>query len=155
MLASNNLALVASTNERQITLYELFDEYLDTLTSNSVKQFRYYINDFKKYFEDIYIDEITVNDVQKYINSKISMNLRDTTVYRYYRMLKTIFNYAVSHSYIDKNVCEGVKVKYKLRADTRIVDYSKRYIKKLLKLYKHTSIYYIVLVALHTRHEKN
>ncbi len=137
---------------KQIRLYDLFDEYLLSISIDSSKCLKYYIRDFEKYFENKYIDEFNVNDIQRFINNKISHNLKDTTIYRYYRMLKTIFNYAVSHEYISKNPCCGVKVKHKLRADIKALDYSKRYIKSLLKLYKKTVIYYIVLIAVHTRY---
>lgn len=105
MLESNSLAY-ASTNERQITLYELFDRYLESLNKTSADSIKYYINDFKNYMKNDYLINITVDNIQDLINYKRCMLLKDTTIYRYYRMLKTIFNYAVSHDYIDKNPCE-------------------------------------------------
>ena len=48
----------------------------------------------------------------------------------------------------------GANVKYAYK-EKRIVDYSRKYIKNLLKLFKNTKIYYIVFVAVHTRHEKS
>lgn len=140
-----------STNERKIKLYELFDEYLETLSSSSYTTINYYIQDFKKYISNKNVSRINVNDIQKYINSKKSANLKETTVYRYYRLLKTIFNYAISHEYIEKNPCCGVSIKHALRSYIKNIDYSRKYIKKLLKLFKNTKLYYIVLVALHTR----
>lgn len=105
MLNNTNLALVASTSKREIDLYTLLDEYLITVSKESAKSISYYIGDFKKFLENKYISNVTVNDIQRYINYKSSLNLKDTTIYRYYRMLKTIFNYAVSHEYIEKNPC--------------------------------------------------
>lgn len=155
MLQSNNLVLFASTNERQILLYELFDKYLKTLSSSSYNTIKYYIEDFKKHMGNKYILDITVDDIQYYINYKKDLNLKDSTIYRYYRMLKTIFNYAISHKYLKENPCVGVKVKHQLRCALKNINYSKSYIKKLLKLYKHTNLYYIVLIALHSRYEKS
>ncbi len=105
MLASSNLVQVASTYERKITLYDLFDEYLKSLNKSSADNIKYYIRDFKNIIENKQIEDVSVNDIQLYLNYKKNMNLKSTTIFRYYRMLKTIFNYAISHNYIDKNPC--------------------------------------------------
>ncbi len=146
-----SLAHVANTNIRQyITLYALFDEYLESVSENSRDTISYYLNDFKKVVEDKNILAVTVNDIQKYINYKKSQNLKDSTLFRYYRMLITVFNYALSHEYIEKNLVKNVNVKSQY-SETRDIDYSKKYIRSLLKLFKKTNLYYIVLIALHTR----
>ncbi len=154
MFQSSNLAY-ASTNKREIKLYELFDEYLMTLSSSSYATIKYYIEDFKKFICNKNVSEVTVNDIQKYINYKKALNLKDTTIYRYYRFIKTIFNYAISHEYIEKNPCVGVKIKYTPRSHIRNIDYSRKFIKKLLKLFRHTKLYYVVLIAVHTRYAKD
>lgn len=146
-----SLAHVANTNIRQyITLYALFDEYLESISEKSRDTISYYLNDFKKVVEDKDILAVTVNDIQKYINYKKSQNLKDSTLFRYYRMLITVFNYALSHEYIEKNLVKNVNVKSQY-SETRDIDYSKKYIRSLLKLFKKTNLYYIVLIALHTR----
>lgn len=141
--------------EKKITLYNLFDEYLSTLRQNTATTYQFYINDFKCFIEDKELQDVNVNDIQKYINYKVKSKLKDVTVYRYYSMLKTIFNYAISHEYLQKNPCVGVKVKYAVRSDMRKINYSRRYIRKVSKLFKKTRLYYIVFTALHTRNEKN
>lgn len=89
-----------------ILLYDLFNEYLNSISKSSSECIKYYIKDFKNFFiQNKHISCITVNDIQKYINYKRSFNLKDTTLYRYYRMIKTIFNYAISHEYLEKNPC--------------------------------------------------
>lgn len=146
-----SLAHVANTNIRQyITLYALFDEYLESISEESRNAVSYYLNDFKKVVEDKNILAVTVNDIQKYINYKKSQNLKDSTLFRYYRILITVFNYALSHEYIEKNIVKNVNVKTQY-SETRDIDYSKKYIRNLLKLFKKTNLYYIVLIALHTR----
>lgn len=151
----NSFLAYASTNKREIKLYELFDEYLQTLSSSSYTTIKYYIEDFKKFIFNKNVFDVTVNDIQKYINYKKALNLKDTTIYRYYRLLKTIFNYAISHEYIDKNPCANVSVKHAHRSHIKNIDYSRKYIKKLLKLFRNTKLYYIVLVAVHTRYAKS
>ncbi|MCI8519739.1 MAG: hypothetical protein HFJ51_06900, partial [Clostridia bacterium] len=121
----------------------------------SADNIKYYINDFKKFMKNGYLTNITVDDIQNFINYKRCMLLKDTTVYRYYRMLKTIFNYAISHKYIVENPCCGVKVNHVLREYVKDIDYSKKYIKQLKKLFKNTKLYFFVLLDLHTRYEKS
>lgn len=149
--------LPSSTNiaEKKITLYNLFDEYLSTLRQNTATTYQFYINDFKNFFENKDLYEINVNDIQKFVNYKVKLKLEDVTVYRYYSILKTIFNYAISHEYLQKNPCVGVKVKFAIRSEMRKINYSKKYIKKIKKTFKKTKLYYIVYTALHTRNEKN
>lgn len=141
--------------EKKITLYNLFDEYLSTLRQNTATTYQFYINDFKCFVEDKELQDVNVNDIQKYINYKVKSKLKDVTVYRYYSILKTIFNYAISHEYLQKNPCKGVKVKFAIRSEMRKINYSKKYIKKIKKTFKKTKLYYIVYTALHTRNEKN
>lgn len=54
-----------------------------------------------------------------------------------------------------KILASGVKVKHVYRSNTQNIDYSKKYIKKLKKLFKKTRLYYFVLLDLHTRYEKS
>lgn len=49
----------------------------------------------------------------------------------------------------------GIKVKHVYRNEIRDIDYSKKYIRSLKKLFKQTRLYYFVLLALHTRNEKS
>lgn len=106
MLVQTNLAY-ASTNEREtIYLYDLFDRYLKSISENSANTLRFYINDFKKFINNKDISTITVDDIQLIINSKKAQNLKDSTLYRYYQILQTVFNYAILHEYIDKNPCK-------------------------------------------------
>lgn len=154
-MSVSSLALINDTYERKMTLYELFDEYLSTLKKTTATTYQFYINDFKYFVENKELQEVTVNDIQTYINYKITANLKDVTVFQYFSMINTIFNYAVSHNYLDTNPCENVKVKRVYRSAPRNIDYSKRYIKKLLKLFKKTKLQSIVLVAVHTRNEKS
>jgi len=151
MLTRSTLAFTASTNERKIKLLNLCNEYLESVSSSSATTIDYYLKDFLKFVSNKYVTDITVDDIQKYINYKKSNNLKDTTIYRCYRILKTLFNYAVSHEYLSANVCENVKVKH-AKSSMHDIDYSKKYIKRLLKLFKHTDLYYVVLVAVHARY---
>lgn len=106
MISTSNLALVASTNEREITLHDLCDMYLQILSKSSLKSIKYYLQDFENFISNKYISDITVNDIQSYVNFKKAINIKNTSIYRYFSSLKTLFNYAISHEYIDKNPCK-------------------------------------------------
>lgn len=106
MLENTNLALVASTSKRKITLHDLFDKYLKTLSASSRSTIRYYTRDFENFTKVEYAADITIDDIQEYIDYKKDMNLEDSTIFRYYENLTTIFNYAISHEYITKNPCK-------------------------------------------------
>lgn len=105
MLTSNNLALVASTNEREITLHDLCDKYLQTLSKASINSVKYYLQDFENFISNKNISSITIDDIQSYVDYKKAICLEDSSIYRYSSALKTLFNYAVSHKYIDENPC--------------------------------------------------
>ena len=89
-MSYSSLALATNTYERQMMLYDLFDEYLKSLKEESSKTYQTYINDFKNFFENKDLYEINVNDIQKFVNYKVKLKLEDVTVYRYYSILKTI-----------------------------------------------------------------
>lgn len=88
-----------------ILLSDLISEYLLSVAQTSVKSLSYYLNDFLLYCTNKHIDDITVNDIQHYINNKQNQELKDTTIYRYYSNIKTLFNYAISHECLEKNPC--------------------------------------------------
>ncbi len=151
MLASHSLALMTSTHKRML-LSQLIDEYLSSINLEESHIKRYELNDFMKFTSDKLISDITIHDIQNYISFKQSRNLKSTTIYKYLCILRVLFNYAISHKYIKENPCEGILVNYKSKKNTHTIDYSKKYIRKILELFKNTNLYYVVLIALHTRY---
>lgn len=115
MLANHSLALMTSTHER-ILLSDLIDEYLSSLAQSSAKNLSYFFNDFLTFCTDKYINDITIRDIQKYINYKQSQNLKSTTTYKYLCVLRVLFNYAVSHKYLNENPCERCCSKLQIKA---------------------------------------
>ena len=153
MVSSSNLALVASTNERQISLYDLFDFYLETITNrNSYYTTKNLLTTYKRYFYNRNARDLDTVEIQKFVNYHKRRDISELTLYNYFKVLKSVFNFAIHNNFIDKNPCDNVKIKHVYKKD-RIIIYSRKYLKQLLKLYKHTYIYYCVLIALHTRHE--
>lgn len=154
MLENTNLALVASTSKRQITLYELFDEYLRnySYSNNSKYNAEHYILKIKKYFKDIDINDINRDLVQDYINHLTCIEcLGKSYINNLFSRLKAVLNYAISKNYIEYNVCDN-KVKFeRVRHVKRSIDFSKKFIRKILKMFKKTYMYNIVYFDLQTR----
>ena len=154
-MSVSSLALINDTYERKMTLYDLFDKYLSSLRKSTATNYQCYINDFKSFFKNKDLYDVNVNDIQEFVDYKVSLELKEVTVYRYYSILKTIFNYAISHEYLQTNPCKNVKIKFSIRSDMRKINYSRRYIRKVIKLFNKTKLRFIVLTAVHTRNEKN
>lgn len=152
MSRDNDLVITANTNIRGILLYDLFDLYLDTITNkNTLYSTKNIIKNFKSYFSNKNICYITASEIQIFINYYKHKNIEDITLYHYYRVLKSIFNFAINNNYLIKNPCNNLKIKHVYKKD-RFINYSKKYLKELLKLFKNSNIYLCVLIALHTRH---
>lgn len=155
VLVSTNLALAKSINfnKRNLGLFDLFDEYYENYHhSNTTKyEIKLMIMNFKNFFRhNKLITEITVDDIQSYVNYEYCFNkLKDSTVYLRYQRLKAIFNYAIKKEYLTNNPCKNVNVKrvYYVR---RKIDCSRRFIKKILRLFKKTNLYQLIYLDLHT-----
>ena len=105
MLASHSLALMTSTHKRML-LSQLIDEYLSSINLEESHIKRYELNDFMKFTSDKLISDITIHDIQNYISFKQSRNLKSTTIYKYLCILRVLFNYAISHKYLEENPCK-------------------------------------------------
>lgn len=134
-------------------LYDLFDLYLENTvySSNTYKTVSNYISKiYKNYFKNIDLEEITSVNIANFIKFEQALGLKDITIYTYYKILNIIFNFAIKNNFISKNPCNNVHVKH-VSYVPRNLDYSKKYIKQLLKLFKNTKFYALVFLDLHTR----
>lgn len=137
-------------------LYDLFETYLKNcnLANNTYKCVENYIEKiYKAYFRNIEITEITTNDINRFIRFEKATMIKDVTIYTYFKQLKTIFNYAIKNELLEKNPCANAQIKSVIYVK-RNLDYSKRYIKQLLKLFKNHALYSLILLDIHTRNEK-
>ena len=138
-------------------LYDLFDLYLESAiySPNTYKTVSNYISKiYKDYFKNVDLEEITSINIAGFIKFEQAIKLRDNTIYTYYKILKIIFNFAIKNNFIAENPCKNVHVKH-VSYVPRNLDYSKKYIKQLLKLFKKTEFYTLVFLDLHTRITQN
>lgn len=136
-----------------IKLYDLLDEWFNehVLVYNADNtQFlrKQYIVIYKKNFENKNIRDITSTDVNNYV--KRNKRLSKTTLYSQIKILSSIFNYAIRKKYLEYNVCKDINFSTLKKPKPIYVNYSKRYVKNILKLYKNTKIHLPVLLALET-----
>lgn len=133
-------------------LYNLFEKFLEnsTFAHSTYNNFSRFIEKVcKPFFKDKDIKEITDNDISSFIKLQKAAGLKDVTIYSYYKQLRIIFNYALRHNWIAENPCNNVSVK-KVTSVERNLDYSKKYIRQLLKLFKNSPLYPVVFLDLHT-----
>lgn len=134
-------------------LYDLFEAYLENkvLAESTKRSLEGDIkNVYKPFFRNVEIEQITTDDICRFINFKKATCVKNITIYGYYRRLSAFFNYAIQRDLLTKNPCKNVNVEH-ISYVKRDLDYSKRYIKELIKLFKNTKFYYMVLFDLHTR----
>ena len=138
-----------------MTLYELFDEYLNNYraSNNSKYNARRIIKKAKEYFiNDVDITTITRKQIDDYISYLYNVEMvTKSYTYTIYQRLKAIFNYAIKQGYLKENPCNNVNVT-KVRYVKRVVslDYSKKNIKEILRTFKKTDLYNFVYLDLHT-----
>lgn len=146
-------------NMTNILLYDLFDEYLESCNAQSNTKYcmKNFINNIlKKYFRNIDINNVTHKHIQNFINFEKAQLLQEITIYNYFKTIKSIFNFAVKCKYIQSNPCQNVRIK-RVIFKQRALDYSRSYIKQLLKAFKKTKklkMYMCVFLAIHTRNAK-
>jgi integrase len=96
----------------KIKLHQLKTKYLDY--AKSVKSPRTIdrdinaLNHFIEYFGNCFISNLNTRLVENYRISRMQ-KVRIETVNLEWRHLKTVFNWAVNHDYIDKNPLSGIK----------------------------------------------
>lgn len=152
-------------------LFDLFDEYIRNYhyENTSKHEAMSNISHYKKYFIEKEnksteesaenaekkgvnkdISEYTQEDIQNFVNYEYYCNYSRKTIFNRLNRLKAIFNYAIRKKYILSNPCNDIEIK----SSTSIpkdLDYSKKFIRKLKKIFKKTKLRMYVYVALHTR----
>lgn len=139
-------------NMENLTLYKLFDIYLLNYHGNDNTKYNLIllIQKIKNYLKDMPLLELTTDKLQEYFNYLYYIEqYKDSTIYTVYKHINIILNYAIKKKYIENNPCKNITIK-KIYYNRRIVDYSKKYIRKILKTFKKTNLYAFVFINLHT-----
>ena len=119
------------------------DKYLNTYKKNgSVQQntlvgYRSYMkNHLLPYFGEKLISEITVHDIQCYINEK-SQSLTAKTIKEHLNLLRPIFDAAVEDELIDKNPCSSSRITIVGQKSKKVLAYTEHEFKQMEQLLPH------------------
>ncbi|MGN0282115.1 MAG: phage integrase SAM-like domain-containing protein [Prevotella sp.] len=106
-----------SRDKREITIRDVFDEYMDYRTRriSTTKLYKYAYRLFVESVgnEDLQLSALVEKDLADFIEF-LSARYSGNSAYIIYRIIKSMFNFAERHYYIDTNPCNFVDSRYKL-----------------------------------------
>lgn len=109
--------------EKGKTFKEVADEWekihFPTLTNNTLKGYSAGLKDAKREFSERYIKDISYMDIDRYMQDLILKKYAAKTVKNRMLVVSLIIKYAMSQSYIDRNICLGLKLPKGLKKTTR------------------------------------
>ena len=143
-LAENILRLTTCTApENTVTFNDYADKYFDLyITNGSIEQntlngYRSYLNNhLRPFFGNMLINQITVNDVQRYINEKAG-SLTSKSIKEHMNLLRPIFEAAMEDDLILKNPCSSSRIKIVGQKSTKVLAYTEAEYKQLEGLLNH------------------
>lgn len=97
------------------TFFEFANEWMSIRIDNGISSdntIAYYKNLLRNildYFGNWKIDKIRPMDVERFLNS-LSVSYSPTTIHHYYRVLRSIFNYAVVNGVVEQNVMNMIRI---------------------------------------------
>ncbi|MFF8372446.1 tyrosine-type recombinase/integrase [Streptomyces lydicus] len=110
----NDLRAHITSDGAKIPLVRVFEEFIsagDTVTG-SKRNYEASLNkNIKPYFGDQDLGSVNPADIQGWLTWMREQGYEDSTTVVRYRVLSSVFNYAVNHEYIARNPCHRVKVK--------------------------------------------
>lgn len=87
---------------------EWFNAKKETLSLNSVPSYNTKVNEIKNYFGDTRVDEVTVQDIHKWLDTKRIQQYSQRAISDRRSILKQIFDYAVLYYGLDHNPCNDL-----------------------------------------------
>ncbi|WP_329393871.1 tyrosine-type recombinase/integrase [Streptomyces lydicus] len=110
----NELGVHAVREGLRIPLVRVFEEFIsagDTVTG-SKRNYEASLNrNIKPYFGDQDLGSVNPADIQGWLTWMREQGYEDSTTVVRYRVLSSVFNYAVNRGYIARNPCHRVRVK--------------------------------------------
>lgn len=143
---------VIPREEKKMSVDKLCDKFLEYLELNkrSYKQDKSRIKVIREYFKRcIYINNIKLDDIEKFKRFLLKNGLKAVTVNRYLEILSKMFNIAIRNDWIGKNPIEQY-VKFSLKNDNNFRCLSLKEQNKLLDVVKGTYLEGIIIFALNT-----
>lgn len=115
-----------SQKEQKTKLFETvadnwYEEHSEKLSYTTADKYKPHLKFIKEYFSDMYINDITPNDVKHIISRRINMNYSQKTVQHTLSVMKMIFEYACINQLIRDNPCAYIKVPQNLPKTKRLI----------------------------------
>ena len=89
---------------------EWVDEHSKKLAYSTAEKYKPHIKFAKQYFVEIYIKDITANDIKNFISYRIKLNYSQKTVQHTLSVVKMMFEYACINGLIRDNPCTYIKI---------------------------------------------
>ena len=165
----NNLKM-GLTNDNQIyTINTLLPKWLFSVKKVEIKptSFESYESTYRNYIRPYLIADLPIKDlkslkVQEYYNNLLADNISASNIKKSHKLLRQFFDYSEREGYILKNPCSNVALPKNNKSTEAIINerktkfqyFNEDEIEELLKIFKDTRYYSIILFALGTGIEK-
>lgn len=146
-LMKGNLGIIE--NKKTRTFNEAVDLYLKYSETNkrSYKTDIYYTNNFKDFFKNIDLQNITPAIIEEFKQELINKGLKNSSVNRHLEALSKMFNLCIDENYLEKNPMQKVK---KMKKENHIIRFLTRVEEHILFKHLPEHIKPIVICALKT-----
>lgn len=161
----NNLKLGLMNDDQLYTINLLLPKWLFSVKKNEIKptSFESYESIYRNYIKPYLIADLPIKDlkslkIQEYYNKLLSDNISTSSIKKSHKLLRQFFDYAERECYILKNPCLNVSLPKNNKGTETIINerktkfqyFNEDEIEELLKIFKNTRYYNIILFALGT-----
>lgn len=161
----HDLKLGLISDDRAYTINMLLPKWLFSVKKNEIKptSFESYESVYRNYIKPYLIADLPIKDlkslkIQGYYNKLLSDNISTSNIKKSHKLLRQFFEYTEREGYILKNPCSNVALPKNNKSTETIINerktkfqyFNENEIEELLKIFKDTRYYNIILFALGT-----
>ena len=161
----HDLKLGLISDDRAYTINMLLPKWLFSVKKNEIKptSFESYESVYRNYIKPYLIADLHIKDlksfkIQQYYNKLLSDNISTSNIKKSHKLLRQFFEYTEREGYILKNPCSNVALPKNNKSTETIINerktkfqyFNENEIEELLKIFKDTRYYNIILFALGT-----
>jgi len=161
----HDLKLGLISDDRAYTINMLLPKWLFSVKKNEIKptSFESYESVYRNYIKPYLIADLPIKDlkslkIQEYYNKLLSDNISTSNIKKSHKLLRQFFEYTEREGYILKNPCSNVALPKNNKSTETIINerktkfqyFNENEIEELLKIFKDTRYYNIILFALGT-----
>ena len=161
----NNLKMGLTNNNQIYTINTLLPKWLFSVKKVEIKptSFESYESTYRNYIKPYLIADLPIKDlkslkVQEYYNKLLADNISASNIKKSHKLLRQFFDYSEREGYILKNPCSNVALPKNNKSTEKIINerktkfqyFNEDEIEELLKIFKDTRYYNIILFALGT-----